>query len=85
MGTERFCANLGAVKSRSNMKAVNRGFTITWFDDPRDAEADLDAHHARMTPSERVEQTMQLMIVCGGWKPDGRLERIAQFVGLAQS
>jgi hypothetical protein len=85
MGTEQFCAKQGAVESGSDMKAINRGFTITWFDDPRDAEADLDAHHARMTPSERVEQTMQLMIVSGGWKPDGRLERTAQFVGVAQS
>jgi len=82
---QRFGARLGAVKSHSDMKAINREFTITWFDDPRDAEADLDAHHAGMTPSERVEQTMQLMIVSGGWKPDGRLERTAQFVGVAQS
>lgn len=52
---------------------------VTVFDDPEEAERDLDRHYAAMTPDERLREMSELLNRWGGWH-ERRLERVARFV-----
>ena len=65
------------------MENVRPGVTITWYDDPAEAESDLKKSFDTMSPDERVAETLFLMVMCAGWQLDGRFERSAQFIEFA--
>ncbi len=58
----------------------DRQVSVTWYDDPSDAERDLMAEYRAMTPQERVDECVRLMCVHGGWSKDTRIARVARFV-----
>lgn len=60
------------------MENVRPGVTITWYDDPAEAESDLMSSFEAMSPDERVAETLRLMVMCAGWQLDGRFERSAR-------
>lgn len=53
--------------------------TVTIFDDPEQAERELDLHYAAMTPDDRLREMVDLLNRWGGWN-ERRLERVAHFV-----
>lgn len=57
-----------------------RQVTVTWYDDPADAERDLVAHYRAMSPDERVAETVRLMKLVAGWRDDGRIKGPARII-----
>ena len=57
-----------------------RNIEVTWYDDPAEAERDLIRQHRAMTPDERVQLTVEMMMTFGGWKKNGRLARVVQII-----
>ncbi len=53
--------------------------TVAIFDDPEEAERELDRHYAALTPDERMREMCELLNRWGGWN-ERRLQRVARFV-----
>jgi hypothetical protein len=57
-----------------------RNLTVEWFGDPDEAVRKLDEANQRLTPAERVSETMRLMELVAGWKKDGRITRTTRII-----
>ena len=62
---------------------MSREVSVKWFSDPKEAEADLLREHMAMTPDQRVEETVRLMMICAGWTEHVRLARSAKHLKVA--
>jgi hypothetical protein len=75
--------NLGAGKIQL-MANTREGWTMEWFNDPRDADAQDLARERALTPQQRLDEMLSLMIRWGHVR-ERAFERVLEIVEVPPS